>query len=166
MSSLNLRNITTSGLRWDRLMVCPLLQRQGQARDDEDHFVGGLRQALIGETLQIPERASDRTFRRESAANFVADDDDFAPAFGAPPRGENQILDPRENQFLLRGRRLLSVFPHQVGYPKRDAVDQQGRLDRRFADYARQIERLFDSPPIRRAIFAMAGDALAHFVIE
>src|SRR5262249_6456001 len=113
MSSLNLRNITTSGLRWDRLMVCPLLQRQGQARDDEDHFVGGPRQTLIGEALQIAERASDRMLRRESAANFVADEDDFARGFGPQTRGENQIVDLRKNQFFLCGRRLLSVFPHQ-----------------------------------------------------
>src|SRR5215475_3909159 len=100
------------------------LQPQWRSRDDEDYVVGGLHQALIGKALQITERASDRMFRHEAAADFIADDDDLARGprgygFLAPqPHGVDQVINLRQDQLFLLGVCLLPEFPHQIGDPE------------------------------------------------
>jgi hypothetical protein len=98
----------------------PRFQSQRQSRDDEDYVIGGPRQALIGEALQITERASYRVLRHEAAADLVADDDDIArrhKVFSAPPHGIDEIMNLRNDQPLLFSSRLLPELSFSLREP-------------------------------------------------
>jgi hypothetical protein len=63
-------------------------------------------------------------------------------------------------------KRVIGLRPHQIAEPEGEAIDDDDIGLGSGLEYgAGEIERLFDSEPVRWAVLLVAGDAATHFIV-
>lgn len=118
-----------------------------------------MRQALIDQSMDIPEQPSDSRFGHEPAADFVG----YRYELGL--RGGFDQSRSRVQSFPLRISGLL-IPPEieQVTQPQSDAVEQYD-LGATLADGFGERDGLLNGLPMGRPVLAMAADARVHFSV-
>ena len=131
--------------------------------DDQFDPLAGVGHALVEPPLGVPEASSERRLGHQSGPDLV----------GHEHERQTKARE-RVQQACARGVHVV-LAEHQVRQPQRQAVDEHDigcRLrstpGRRgdLLERVRQRERRLDGAPARVTIRPVAGDALAHLVVE